>query len=368
MIGLRVPFQHLARRIGPIDARKIDELEVATSVLLAILVAHWIGAENVSWAAFSGYMVMRGHASESFVRGVLRIVGTGVGALLGLMITPVAEHSLLLASVALAVVGGLSLYAAMTAKRSYAWLFVGLTFTMILLDKLEHPSTSLAGFAQTRLLEVMAGTAACVVVSTVSTFTLRRRWPGVRAPAARRIGWHPHAARHATQAAVALLALPALGRLAHVPELAQSSVTILAAMLVPVTGIGASGLVPVGWRLLYRVIGCLAGAALAAAVLFTAHGSAPVLIIGTLLGVVLGRHIENGKSSVAYVGTQFTMAILVTLVPDTYANAQIGPALDRMTGIVIGTALLLPVLIAWHLLAPGTPTTADVQAAEPGGI
>jgi uncharacterized membrane protein YedE/YeeE len=169
-----------------------------------------------------------------------------------------------------------------------------------------------------------------------------------------------------------------LGRLAHVPELAQSSVTILAAMLVPVTGIGASGLVPVSWRLLYRVIGCLAGAALAAAFLFAADGSAPVLIAGTLIGVAIGRHIENGKSSVAYVGTQFTLAILVTLVPDTYADAQIGPALVRMTGILIGTALLMPVLGAWHLLAPGTPTPAEIQAAEiqagdskvsePGGI
>ena len=43
------------------------------------------------------------------------------------------------AAAALALVGGVTLYGALVGKRSYAWLFVGLTFAMILLDKLEHP-------------------------------------------------------------------------------------------------------------------------------------------------------------------------------------------------------------------------------------
>ena len=34
---------------------------------------HLVGARNISWAAFSGYMVMRGHVSETLWRGLLRI-------------------------------------------------------------------------------------------------------------------------------------------------------------------------------------------------------------------------------------------------------------------------------------------------------
>lgn len=104
---------------------------------------------------------------------------------------------------------------------------------------------------------------------------------------------------------------------------------------------------------------------MAALFLFAAHGSAAVLIAGTLIGVIIGRHVENGKSSIAYVGTQFVLAILVTLVPDDYGSAAIGPALNRLTGILIGMALLEPVLLAWHLIAPSAPAK-PAAAAEAG--
>jgi uncharacterized membrane protein YccC len=140
-----------------------------------------------------------------------------------------------------------------------------------------------------------------------------------------------------------------------IPELQQAGVTIMAVMVVPVSSLGASGLAPVSRRLLYRVLGCLGGAALAAATLFLAHGfvahGAPILIAGTCLGVIIGRHIENGDNRATYLGLQFTLAILVTLVPDSYSDAAIRPALERLASIFIGMALLEPVLLAWHFLA-----------------
>jgi uncharacterized membrane protein YccC len=355
------PFRALADWAIP-GPRMVDEVECMLSVLLAILLAHLIGAQNVSWAAFSGYMVMRGHVAESLLRGVLRVAGTGAGAGLALLLVPAVRLSLPLATLAAALIGGLTLYGSITGKRAYAWLFVGLTFEMILLDKLQHPAHALDAFAATRLLEVAAGTAACVAVSCFSTFTARRRWPAVRAAKARRIGWHPHAARHAAQAAVAIALLFPLWWRSAIPELSQSAITIMAVMIVPVTSLGASGLAPVSARLLQRVAGCAAGSALAALFLFTAHGTPWILIAGTALGVALGRHIENGKTGIAYVGTQFTIAILITLVPDSYANAAITPATDRLVGILIGLALLEPVLLAWYLLMPAGKAQAEKTA------
>lgn len=348
--------------------RIVDEGECVASVLLAILFAHLIGASNVSWAAFSGYMVMRGHVAESLLRGVLRIVGTAAGVALGLAITPLVSGNLILTSFALALIGGVMLYASLTAKRAYAWLFVGLTFVMILLDKTQHPNIALTAFARTRLLEVIAGTAACVAVSTISTISLRRVWPAERSAAAAGTGWHPYAARHAGQAAVALLFLPALGHWLHLPALAQGAVAIMAVMLVPVSSIGASGFLPVSRRLLNRVAGCAAGGLLAAAFLFLGHGFAPMLILGTILGVAAGRHLENGKGTLAYAGTQFVLAVLVTLVPDDYVLAHIGPALDRLAGTLIGMALLEPVLLLWHLIAPGERRAGATVEAEAGGV
>src|SRR5690348_14219268 len=156
--------------------RLVDELECVLSVLLAIVFAHALGTRNISWAAFSGYMVMRGHVSQSLLRGVLRIAGTTLGAGLALVIVPPLLSSLVAVSVVGAAIGGLSLYGALTSRRAYAWLFIGITFEMILLDKLEHHGLAVTAFAETRVLEVVAGTVACVLVSMASTLTARRRW------------------------------------------------------------------------------------------------------------------------------------------------------------------------------------------------
>jgi len=332
--------------------RMIDEFECVASILHAILLAHLIGAHNVAWAAFTSFMLMRGHVSETLLRGLMRLAGTALGAGLALAIVPYAARSLPASAMAAAIVGFAGLYGALTAKRAYAWLLFGLTFEMILLDKIEHPAVNVIAFFETRMLEVAAGTVACVTISLLTTLTARRRWPGPPPAPATRIGWHPDAARHAAQAGVALALLPPLHALFGIAELQQAGVTIMAVMVVPVSGLGASGLAPVSRRLLYRVLGCLGGAALAAATLFVAHGSAPILIAGTCLGVVIGRHIENGENRATYLGLQFTLAILVTLVPDSYSDAAIRPALGRLASIFVGMALLEPVLLAWHFLAP----------------
>ena len=108
-------------------------------------------------------------------------------------------------------------------------------------------------------------------------------------------------------------------------------------------------MLPVSRRMMLRVLGCACGAALAAAILPIARGSAAVLIAGSLFGVMLGRHIENGPSSVAYSGTQFTLAMPVALVPDSYIDPDPDAGVARLAGIVIGIALLEPILALFHV-------------------
>ena len=349
--------QRLAHEVSALvkpGPRLLDEVECIVSVLLAILFAHAIGAKNVSWAAFSGYMVMRSHLSESILRGILRIIGTALGAGIALLVVPVLASSPLLVAPGAALIGAVTLYGALTGKRAYGWLFVGLTFEMILFDSLEHPQHSLAVFAETRIAVVAVGTAACLIVNVVSQYTARKRWPVGTSPAPMLPGgWHPHAARHAAQAVLGLAAIAWLWQAWHIPELAQGTVTVMAVLLVPMSSMGAHGFGVVSRRLLYRIAGCLSGAALAGFFLLIARGHAVPLIIGTALGVFIGRHIENGRGGRAYIGTQFTLAILVTLVPDSYAVAEIGPARERLIGIVIGMAVLVPVMVVWRLLWPG---------------
>jgi uncharacterized membrane protein YccC len=358
-----IPVRETLRGLVTPGPRMVDEAECVASVLLAILLAHLIGAHSVAWAAFTGIVLIRGHVSETLVRGIMRLVGTALGAGLALLIVPYAVRALPAAAFVAAIVGAIGLYGMLTAKRAYAWLLFGLTFEMILLDKIEHPQIDALAFCRTRLLEVCAGTLACVAVSALSTWTARRHWPVPPYPKPVRIGWHPSAARHAAQAGVTLALLPFVHAAFHIPHLEQAGITIMAVMIVPVSGLGAGGLVPVSRRLLHRALGCLAGSALAAAVLFTAQGTPAILLAGTILGVMIGRHIENGGPGYAYVGLQFTLAIVVALVPDSYANAAIRPALERLASIFIGMALLEPVLLAWHWIAPRSPAPAAAPMA-----
>jgi uncharacterized membrane protein YccC len=339
-----------------------DEWACVASVLLAILLAHMLGATMVAWAAFTAFVLLKSDVGETLLRGVMRMTGTLIGSLLALAVVPYASGSVAVSMTAAALVGAVGLYGMITARRAYAWLLFGLTFEMILLDKIARPDLDTLDFARTRLLEVAAGTIACTLVSLAVGAMAGKRWWMDRKPPPDRMRWHPQAARHAAQAGLAIATLPLLHALFRIPELPQAAVTIMAVMIVPVAGIGKSGFVPVTRRLLHRAVGCLAGGALALAVLLLAQGSVPVLVAGTCLGIVIGRHIENGLPEVTYLGLQFTLTVLVVLVPDSYADAQIWPAIQRLISGLVGMAVLEPVLLAWHLLVPRHKT--DARAAD----
>lgn len=337
----------------PSPERLLDAAECACSVVLAIGLGHLLGADNISWAAITGYLVMRGHVAQSLLRGASRVAGTLAGAALALLTVPMVVSTVPAASFAAGAVGCASLYAALTSKRSYAWLLFGLTFEMMLLDKLQYPSHAILNLARTRVVEVCAGTLACIVVSSVSTVSARRRWPGPRTDAAAPLGWTPQAARHAAVGGLALALMPPLGVWFAIPQLAQGAVTIMAVMLVPVASVGAGRFAAVTRRLLQRAAGGVAGAALAAVILLGGQASAPLLLAGTVAGVVAGRLLESGPAAYAYAGLQFSVAVLTTLVPDHLPTAAVAPGLERLAGILVGLGLLEPALLvgrAVHLV------------------
>jgi hypothetical protein len=63
------------------------------------------------------------------------------------------------------------------------------------------------------------------------------------------------------------------------------------------------------------------------------------------LGVVVGRHIESARTGAAYIGTQFLLAFLVVLVPDSYEVVDVGAGIERFYGVICGIVLLYPVLV-----------------------
>jgi uncharacterized membrane protein YccC len=336
--------------------RMIDEAECVASVLLAIVLSHAIGAENVGWAAFSGYMVMRSHVKDSLTRGALRVAGTIIGAGVALALAPLLLRNAWPLSAGLLIAGSVTLYFAIVGRRAYAWLLTGLTFLMVLIEGMEHAEEPILRFAETRVLEVLAGTIASTIVSAISTWTIRRTLPNpdqaMRAKPANWSAdwWHPAVARHALVVGVALALIPWVWLWLRIPALSQSSVTIYMVMMMPAAAISNDVLSPLSRRMVNRLVGCLAGAALASAVLLLSHHSPLGITIGLCLGVIIGRHIENGATSMSYAGLQFTLTFLVVLVPDNYGSAAPEPGFDRLIGILFGLMLLEPAVLVGHLV------------------
>lgn len=328
------------RRLGP---RAVDEVEAVLSVLLAILFAHLLKAENVGWAAFSGYIVMRSNLAETMTRGGLRIVGTFVGALSAWWAARWMGHVLPVVSVVVALVGGCTLYCALTRGRSYAWFLTGLTFSMVILDGLPHPAAHVTDFARTRMLEVVAGTSACLIVSLLSNRTLRPWLLKLEAPVVPKRDeiaiWHREAALHAAQAACALAAAPWLARWCDDRELSQAAITIMALMMVPLVTLGSNRRI-VSTRVMHRMVGCMAGAAVATLATLACQGELWATLLCMVAGVVIGRHIENSGGRLAYAGSQFSLVFLVVFVPDSYEALSFRPGWERLMGVVIGVVLL----------------------------
>jgi uncharacterized membrane protein YccC len=333
--------------------RMIFEVESILSVLLAITLAHMMGAKNVHWAAVSGFMVMRSHVADSLERGSLRIAGTAVGATLAWLLADHVARTDVVTSVALACVGVVTLYGALLSRKSYAWVFAGLTFAMVTVDGLQHPHEAIHAFAVSRIIEVFAGTSGCVLISAISAVTLRRSGYAGRqasrrpAPVPRQPLWDQAALSHAVQGALALAMIPWVWTWFGIHSLPQSSITIMAVMAVPGANL-LSHIHPTTVKIVHRFAGCLAGAALATAILLLAHASPYFVTLGLCIGIAIGRHIETGDAAIGYMGTQFALAFLIVLVPDTYSWIDVGPGFNRFFGIVFGIAMLEPVRVMFH--------------------
>ncbi|MGN6579919.1 MAG: FUSC family protein [Bordetella sp.] len=352
------------RDIARSAPRTLDETAAVAAVLLSIACAHALGEQNIGWAAFSAYMVMRPNISLSLQRGLLRIAGTAVGAAGALFLPAQVLASSALLSAVLAIVGAATLYLALTERSGYAWLFAGITFAMVVIEPLAGSHSRLIGFAISRIAEVTTGTICGIGASALCAAIVKRAFASAHAPSAappsatpRR--WRKKVGMHALKGGVALALLPFASKFLHLPYPAQAAVTILAVLMMPQDKLEAANSQTVK-RMAHRFAGCMAGGLLATAGLLTLHQSTVLLWLLTMAGIVIGRHIENSRTGGTYIGTQFALVFLFVLVPDSYSAVDVDAGLQRFLGIVSGIVLLALVMLAARLPRPPL-------AMRPGG-
>lgn len=333
--------------------RRMNHYECISSVLLAITMSHVIGLPHVGWAAFSGFMVMRGHISITLVRGGLRIIGTVAGAVLAWLCSVCFPQESYMYSILLAAVCGFSIYRGLFSSRSYAWLFMGLTFCLVFIEGIEGEMNELKVFAMYRIGEVMVGTCCSVFISFLSTKFVRKEKIEVKSiqksisPLKLSL-WHRLAFIHSLQAAAAVAVIPWVWYFFHIQALAQSGVTIMVAMFIPISEIGRKRFT--SRKLAHRIFGCVIGGTYSFLVLFIAHSVPWIIYPAIVLSVYVGSHIQSGRLHINYVGTQIVLATLIVMAPDSIAAITGESAVDRLIGIFCGLIILEPVRYVSRLI------------------
>jgi uncharacterized membrane protein YccC len=339
-----------------------EPLKAVLSVLMAVTLADVLELDDLVWAAFSGYMVMRADPWEATQRGLMRIVGTLGGAAFGVTLAPVIsdEPALFVASFFIAT--WIGILGALKSRHSYAWVFFGITAGLVMTEALAAPDDVLH-FAATRAAEITIGTTSCILVARLFSASRPEGQTGTRiianaagesapVPGVSSDSWF-EANRvyleHATRSALAVALLPFIWRWFEIENFRQTAVTSFVIMIAPVAVIAEGRHRPIVERMIHRSAGCLVGSAAALASLSALGNTLLPSLLVLSFGVWIGYHVQNGRNGVNYVGTQFALGLLTTLVQGPAPVTDITTGLERFVGILIGVVADCCLIVSWPL-------------------
>lgn len=349
-----VKFFRELGELGEAPDRTRQGLVAACSVVLATFLALWLEIESPWWAAISAFMSLSTSGGASLRRGILRVVGTAAGALLGFVMARWLPYDHFAMYLFLAAVTMAGVIAMQVSPHGLAWLFLCITSILVLLEALNNPLQA-ASIAYYRMFEVGIG-----VVSSIIVANLLQDWhrePPPTAPGWRHLlGPQWPVLLHGLRSAIAVCAVVAIWMAMEVEQVVEMAITVAVVMSAPVIldgGFATRHAVAV--RSLHRLLGCMLGGAVALVCLALDVESFVWWLAMIGAAVWVGMHIQVGPHGVGYVGTQAAFAFIVTLIQGAQPPDSIMPGVERFAGIVGGLAILMVIsLILW-------PTDQEVE-------
>ena len=322
----------------------------ALAVALATTVSLALRVDSPWWAAISAFVSIRATAPASLQRGVLRIIGTAIGAAFALLLSPWLIEDQMALSLVLMVVGTLGVLGLQVSGHGYAWLLGAITTVMVLLGALSDPHSAL-DIACNRTAEVTIGTMAAILVTALLAPTADAAPMSPTAP-----GWSDlfgaqwPSLQHALRAGLAVMLVPLVWCWLELPDLSQTAVTAAAVMAVPaLSSDDAANQHLLTERALHRLLGCLIGGIAGLACLALSIESFVPWLLMLMAGLWISAHVQASQRGIGYVGTQGAVVFISTLVQGWGPPASITPGLDRFAGITGGLLILL--MVSW-LTAP----------------
>jgi uncharacterized membrane protein YccC len=331
----------LAAACAAIDSQG-EAVRAATMTTLAVVLAVLIGCamhlQEVWWAAVSAYMSTN---PQSITRGLRRIAGTIVGALLAILLIEWLANDFAACCLVLFVVTVVGSIGFNVSRWGYAWLFVCVTFGMVLLGSLPNPMSAFS-FGIDRIIEVVTGTCAAMAVTKVlieaaPTDAPVRGWSDL-------LGSGLPIVTHAIRSGIAVALLPVAWSTFDLPGASQMAITLVAVLATPVmTDLRATHRRVVE-RGLHRLLGCLAGGLSALALLGLSFSLVLPWLIALAGGVWLFAYMQHGTHDATYVGTQAGVVFIITLVQGPGPPDSILPGIERFVGVSLGLLILLLVI------------------------
>jgi uncharacterized membrane protein YccC len=317
----------------------------AASVVLSVVTALALHLPDAWWAAISGFMSTQATRPESLRKALLRIISTVIGALAAYLLVGWLAYDHAACYLAFAVAGFLAVYGMAVSPHGYAWLFSGITFTLVVLMSLTDPSQAFS-LAVNRTLEVGIGTGSAVLLA------LLLAPKGDKAALATTPGWRdPFGANwpitmNAIRSGIGVAIIPLIWSLFDLPGLATMATTVVLVLAAPQPANHASGhLARILERSVYRLLGCLVGGVAGLALVALPLTEFLPWLVALWIGTWLFAWMQGSSSGAGYVGTQAGMVFIMTLVQDFGPPDSILPGINRFAGILIGVSAMLPVTL-----------------------
>jgi len=334
----------------------ITQFGPAASVALSVVIAHALGLSDSWWAAISAFVVMQENLRASFYRGFLRIVGSAVGAAIAFVAGPALGPYPLIFVPFMGLVTWVGLMGAVLYSHGYAWVLAVVTFVMVMCEAVG-PNRDFGHFAQERVINVVVGTGACILVAVLIEIVLRLRHDLSRKP-------HQTPQQQPAQIdtreamvhalpgglAIALLAGPA--SLWQLDAVTQGMVTTIAVLVVPLDHRSGLPRILVVDRMYQRIAGCLLAGAVAF-LLFPLIEDKPILCQAALIaGVLAGTMAQTRFPTKRYAAMQFVIAFIMVFVQDKGWTVDEQQAFGRLAGVLVGIATLYLLYTAVQRLVP----------------
>ena len=362
------------RSLEPRRPRGTAALSAAMSVSLAVLAALILHSDEPWWAAISAWMVTRSSLAVALSRGAMRIIGSGAGAAISVIVIGFFIYDPLPFCLCLFALACAGLFGFATSRHGYAWLIGAITGNLVMLMALDQPQTTFT-IAVNRVFDVTIGTAAALLVTFLLPEDTAAPSPASTPPTPPPLlFWTRRHAReferwlreiwplvlHACRGALTVMVLPLL--LNWLTPLGPSTmaVTAVAVMAVPTTAV----IEPDAWtiieRAVHRLVGCALGALLGLLCLYWVGDDFLVWLLLLMAGVWLDSQIQSGSTGIGYVGTQAGLAFLLSMIQGQGPPLSPTPGLERFAGIMAGLSVLLVITMVMSLfrLAPPPPAPA----------